>query len=247
MQTHAKVFSLPKQGSSAAEYEDASAIATDKFRFAVADGATETSFSGIWARQLVRAFANERLSIPIAVEELKSLQSRWQTIVHRHALSWYAEEKANDGAFAAFIGLELLEEDSEAGPRKVWRATAVGDSCLVQVRRNEIIKAFPLVDSTSFNDRPNLLCSLLTANGNGGDYLAISNGLWECDDTFFLMTDALACWFFKEKEQGNSPWNVLRDLDTQDGRLFEHLVADLRAGARIKNDDVTLLRIDVMP
>jgi hypothetical protein len=35
-------------------------------------------FHGVWAKQLVRAFTNRQLSIPIALDELKPLQSRWQ-------------------------------------------------------------------------------------------------------------------------------------------------------------------------
>ena len=73
------------------------------------------------------------------------------------------------------------------------------------------------------------------------------DGSWGCEDAFFLMTDALACWFFKELEEGNKPWNLLRDLDTEDGVPFEKFVADLRSGQRMKNDDVTLVRIDILP
>ena len=150
MEIYAKEFCVPKNGNTEAENDDSFSSAKDKSRFAVADGATEASFSREWAKQLVRAFTTKRLSIPIALDELKPLQSRWDKFVHRHPLPWYAEEKASSGAFAAFVGLEFLEE-------KKWRATAAGDSCLVQVRGNEIIKAFPLADSASFGNRPNLL------------------------------------------------------------------------------------------
>lgn len=246
MEAHAQEFRLPKNGSSEAEYEDASSIGNNRLRFAVADGATETSFSGAWAKQLVRAFTGGKLSIPIALEELTPLQARWQKIAHRHPLPWYAEEKANSGAFAAFVGVEFSQEHSATGTQKVWQATAAGDSCLVQVRGNEIHKAFPLADSASFGNRPNLLSSSPSSNGHS-ELVMQSSGSWGCEDAFFLMTDALACWFFKECEQGNKPWILLRDLDTQDGVPFEKFVADLRADGRMKNDDVTLLRIDIIP
>ena len=247
MEIYAKTFLLPKNGSSKIEYEDASSIAKDKFRFAVADGAAETSFSRDWAKQLVRAFTKKRLSVPIAAEELKPLRSKWEEVVHRHPLAWYAEEKANDGAYAAFVGLEFLQERFEASTQQKWQATASGDCCLVQVRGDKIIKAFPLADSESFGSRPNLLCSTTASNGNGNEIVLKSAGSWGCEDAFFLMTDALACWFFKESELGNKPWNRLRDLDTQDHAPFEKFIADLRSTKRMKNDDVTLLRIDVLP
>lgn len=196
MEIYAKEFWLPKRGSTDAEYEDASSISDDRFRFAVADGATETSFSGIWARQLVRAFTNRKLSIPIAPDELKPLQSRWEKIVHRHPLPWYAEEKASSGAFAAFVGLELTREDSGTGTVRNWRAIAAGDSCLIQIRGEEVI-SFPLSDFGSFSSRPNLLSSSAASNGIPKDLFLQCTGSWGCDDAFFLMTDALACWFLK--------------------------------------------------
>jgi hypothetical protein len=245
VEIYAKEFCLPKRGSSEDEYDDSSSAARDKSRFAVADGATEASFSREWAKQLVRAFTAKRLSIPIALDELKPLQSKWENFVHRHPLPWYAEEKIRSGAFAAFVGLELLVGDS-GGAERIWRATAVGDSCLAQVRGNEIIKAFPLVDSASFGNCPNLLSSIPNCNGNGTELVMQCSGTWGCEDAFFLMTDALACWFFRELEQGNKPWNLLRDLDTQDSVSFQEFIANLRSEARMKNDDVTLMRIDII-
>jgi hypothetical protein len=247
VEAYAKEFWLPKHGNSEAEYEDASSIANNRERFAVADGATQSYLSGPWAKQLVRAFTGGKLSLSITPEELTPLQTRWQKIAHRRPLPWYAEEKANSGAFAAFVGLELLMENSGAGTQKTWRAAAVGDSCLVQMRGDEIIQAFPLTDSDSFGNNPNLLCSLPGANGNNSEFVAQYSGFWGCEDAFFLMTDALACWFFKEREQGNKPWILLRDVDSQGSVSFEQFIQNLRSSRQMKNDDVTLLRIDKLP
>jgi hypothetical protein len=246
VEIYAKEFWLPKRGSSNDEYEDASDIADDRGRFAVADGATEASFSGVWAKQLVRAFTGKKLSVPIALEELKPLQTKWQKIVHRHPLPWYAEEKAASGAFAAFVGLEVSQEQTETGVKNIWRATAAGDSCLAQVRGDEIIESFPLSDSASFNSRPNLLSSAAALNDNQDQLVLNATGSCGCEDVFFLMTDALACWFFKERELGNKPWNLLRDLDTQGNVSFEKFITDLRTEGRMKNDDVTLVRVDII-
>lgn len=249
MEIYPKAFHLPKLGNSESEYEDFFGFAKDKRRFAVADGATEASFSQEWAKQLVRAFTSKRLSIPLVLDELKPLQARWQQFIHRHPLPWYAEEKANFGAFAALVGLELSEEDSEEGKKRTWQAVAAGDSCLVQVRANEIIAAFPLADSESFGNSPKLLSSSPQSNGHANDLTLVSNGSWGCEDVFFLMTDALACWFFKEREKNNQPWNILRDLDMNtNGQIsFEKLITDLRSSGQMRNDDVTLVRIDFLP
>jgi hypothetical protein len=71
-------------------------------------------------------------------------------------------------------------------------------------------------------------------------------GAWDPGDAFYLMTDALACWFMREVEEGRMPWGVLRDLDTSgEIKPFREWVGDLRMDRAIRNDDVTLLRVDI--
>ena len=70
-------------------------------------------------------------------------------------------------------------------------------------------------------------------------------GTWQSGDQFFLMTDALAAWFFKQYEQESRPWEVLRDLGYDDSKPFEPWIAALRRNNEIRNDDVTLYRIEI--
>ncbi|MEI8291173.1 MAG: hypothetical protein WCH99_17030 [Verrucomicrobiota bacterium] len=246
MAIEAKAFWLPKHGSTEAEYEDAYSISIPDSRFAIADGATEASFSGMWAKQLVRAFTGKKIAIPLQLEELKPLQARWHTFVHRNPLPWYAEEKVSNGAFAAFLGLELSEENTADGLKRNWQVSAAGDTCLVQIRGNSILEAFPYKDSGSFNNHPDLLGSANIFNENSSKLISHHAGTWGCEDVFFLMTDALACWFFKSAEQGQEPWNILRDLDTEAQVSFKDFVAGLRSSSSMKNDDVTLVRVDIL-
>ncbi len=61
------------------------------------------------------------------------------------------------------------------------------------------------------------------------------------------MTDALAAWFLAQAEQGERPWSIIRDLDTCDqANEFADVVSDLRTSRLLRNDDVTLIRIDVL-
>jgi hypothetical protein len=72
------------------------------------------------------------------------------------------------------------------------------------------------------------------------------DGAWQPGDAFYLMTDALACWFMRETEEGRTPWRVLRDLNTSDEvKPFREWVETLRAEGAMRNDDVTLLRVDI--
>jgi hypothetical protein len=257
MDVHAEAFWLPKYGSSEAEYEDFFGPTTlkspqgfkgQRMRFAVADGATEASFSKQWAKQLVRAFVHGQLSVPPTAEELKPLQERWQKYVHRRPLPWYTEEKAEEGAFSSLLGLEIFESvDGKATP-VAWRAVAAGDSCLFKVERGRVLEAWPIAKSVEFGNSPSLLSSIAASNGAdlAGARVQKAEGGCGQDTAFYLMTDALSCWFLREQERGREPWRILADLGTERGQSFPRLVRDLRATGELKNDDVTLLRIDVL-
>ena len=57
------------------------------------------------------------------------------------------------------------------------------------------------------------------------------------------MSDALSCWFLRKWEQKEEPWWPLIKMGI-DGS-FEEFVRDWRENDGLRNDDVTLTRIDV--
>jgi len=257
MDLHAEAFWLPKSGSSETEYEDAfgpprlkapQRIKGDRARFAVADGATEASFSRQWAIQLVRGFVHEHIGVQLTAGDLKPLQEKWERTIRRRSLSWYAEEKAEKGAFSSLLGLEIVDALGDAGAAFGWRAVAVGDSCLFQVEHGKVVLAWPIGSSTEFGNSPNLLCSKAANNGTGLAGAGVQNAEGSCcqDTAFYLMTDALSCWFLREHERGAEPWRILADLGTERAQSFCDLVDGLRSRGEIKNDDVTLLRVEVI-
>ena len=269
MRVRARAFWAPKAGNSAEEYEDAfwweyGRIAIrpyppgddgrDTFRCAVADGATETSFSGLWADLLARGFCKGRLDPDALAAGLPGLQRVWRRLVGNRPLPWYAEEKVRSGAFAAVVGLTVLpataqdggpEGDGAGPPGGRWRALALGDSCLFRVREDAFV-AFPVAHSTEFGNRPALLSSNPAANAGLADRLPCAAGDWLPGDRFYLMTDALACWFLQATEVGGHPWDALRDLAATSGSAtFTGWVGELRAGGGLRNDDVTLVMVEV--
>ena len=238
---------VPKKGNKTAEYEDAFCLPTRAgaarkcVRFAVADGATEASYSRIWATQLVRAFVRGRIPLPLELAPLRTIQKHWARMVHRQPLPWYAEEKARSGAFSSLIGIEFT---SESPPGGRWQATAVGDSCLVHIRDNQLIAAFPLNDSSLFGSRVTLISSDPGNNHDVPAEIRETAGTWNPGDTFFLMTDAVAAWFFKQVEQGIRPWiDLNRFGHPAMAGAFPEWVDELRGAGQMKNDDVTVVRI----
>lgn len=245
MQISLRIFWLPKKGNTSGEYEDAFwpsepvNVESERFRFAVADGATESSFAGPWARLLVRAYCRDQLSEKKIRKQLPRLQREWYSSIESASLPWYAEEKLNQGAFATMLGLTLCRSRSPS--ELAWDSTAIGDSCLFQVRGGEIITSFPFARSDEFNNRPMLMSS--NSNNWAGElnHVAHARGAWEPADVFYLMTDAVASWFLRSVENGGRPSTLLDPVD--EGGDFEQWIEALRESGSMRNDDVTVLRI----
>jgi hypothetical protein len=252
MNTLAEPFCVPKRGNRDEENEDA--VAPEELaqsqgspaRFAVADGATESLFARRWAKLLVEAVASGRVSVVDFSSDIASLRAESEEWVKGLDLPWYAEEKARQGAYAALIALELTAGEDESSPNGCWRAVALGDSCLFHMRGDEILVRFPLDSSTAFDCRPFLLGSI-----DGGTELLAEKtlrmeGCWIAGDTFYLMTDALACWFLREIEAGNKPIDALRQYaDASEPARFSTWIESLRDEGGIRNDDSTLMRVAV--
>jgi len=247
-----KAFWLPKKGNSIEEYEDA--FAYSKRHFAVSDGATESSFAERWAQSLVEKFINT----PPAIFQdhglsfqtwLTPLQEEWHRQIPWKRLPWFAEEKARTGAFATFLGIQF----GEAAKRpfhifdvfrkrrspNVWQAFAIGDSCLFQVRCNQVLRAFPVEHVDQFRTRPTLISSNPGSNKPVWARLKTTEGDYQPGDVFFFMTDALSEWFMRRSNAQARPWNQLLDIRTEtDFALF---VSREREQNQLRNDDLTLV------
>ncbi|HEY2384269.1 MAG TPA: protein phosphatase 2C domain-containing protein [Terriglobia bacterium] len=244
MRISLRIFWTPKRGNTAEEYEDAfwppAPLDLDSklFRFAVADGATETSFARSWAQLLTRAYCRDYLSEKKIRKHLPQLEQQWNSSIGKAALPWYAEEKLSHGAFATVLGLTVLEG--------TWQSTAIGDSCLFQVRDGRLLTAFPMTEAGDFNNRPPLLSSNKRNWNDELAHICRAQGTWQPNDVFYLMTDAIACWFLQCSTVGAlcERASAVIDRAYSCAGEFEESIESLR-DAGMRNDDVTLLRISV--
>lgn len=239
-------FALHKEGNSPEEYEDAFAGDPKTGRFAVADGAAESSFARYWARLLVESFVASRERKTSTGWQLPALQQRWAKEVDKLQLDWFGEEKRTLGAFATFLGLSVKKPQGDGDGR--WMALAVGDSCLFHVRSEQLVAAFPVKTSPEFDNRPALLASRSPESKD--DQLSRAKratGRWQAGDHFFLMTDAAAQWFLRRQEEQRRPWHSLlrRLAEPKANAVLATYIEDLRKQNAMKNDDVTLLVIDL--
>lgn len=246
-------FRLPRDGYRADEYEDASAAASDAGRFAMSDGATNSSFSGLWARILVEDFIeNPDYDLVHTDAFLTAAQVRWRTspivqevrdrIAREPLRSWSVEAKLAEGAFATFLGLTLVPSADDVTQ---WTATAVGDTCLFHTRGSTMLETFPIDRSVKFGNVPPLLGSCMSLEQVGQTPRQQATGVARAGDCLWMMTDALARWCLRQQEDGSEPWSeietVVRAFDGE--KRFTDWIADLRRHRRLHNDDVTLMLI----
>lgn len=259
-------FSVPKRGSSLDECEDASwvgpggsvtgEIDADRLRIVVADGASESLLAGRWARRLTSTFGTGKSSTRarssfiatynVAVDAWAKEMAEYEAEREERGspIQWFEEPGLAKGAHSTVVVVEIVE--GKQGTLSTWKAAAIGDSCLFQVRNEELIASFPLQQEEEFSFNP----SLLSSRGGDADiikrHVCLTNGTWDHEDSFYIVTDALAAWFLQIAHQGGRPWEPLRDMNTLDFDLdFESWVNSQRDAGDMHDDDTTLVRVDL--
>ncbi|MGB7799203.1 MAG: hypothetical protein WBL53_23540 [Pseudonocardiaceae bacterium] len=263
------VFRVPKSGNSEDECEDAAAVrpvsrpgewVDEPLWAAVSDGASESLLAGDWASLLARAVIelaqdDERiLSAPdhfaSALLKVSTQWDNWLTeyLAEREArgrpVQWYEQPKLMRGAYATLLVAYFSRNAKNNLTR--WYAAAIGDSCLFHVRENELMCAFPMTSASGFNMDPKLVNSRNKDHTLLASHTEMVSGHCEPGDEFFMCSDALACWFLGQTENGVLPWRILKHLSYPcDAHEFSTWVATLRKDGQMRNDDVALVHIDL--
>lgn len=232
-------FSVPKAGKAEAENEDAFEIDLARGAVAVADGATDSSFSKAWARFLVDTFALWPLEPAADARSLADWlgrpQALWRKMLEGRPLPWHAQHKVAQGAFAAFVAVEVREDGDDV----YWSALAVGDCCLFLVEEGRLAYAFPIDDPAEFGTTPFLLGTNPEANRRVEDHLKQAAGRTRRGARLLVMSDAVAHWFLASARAGERPWETLDEV--ADEPAFAALVARLRESKALRNDDATVV------
>jgi len=265
MWAHVNTFSVPKRGSTPGECEDAARVCPIEgsnadvsgrsLRVVVADGASESLLAGKWARWLAEKFCSTAaatrskqgfLAAYRAAAEQWAAEVEWyvQEREQRGApIQWYEEPGLAKGAFSTVIVLNVSRGTDGHG---LWSAAALGDSCVFHVRDEAVRISFPLCDAEAFSNQPPLLPSRAADDEIVSRHVSLRRRAdWQTEDSLYVMTDALAVWFLRATALGERPWESLRDLGTEDGSDFSTWVALKRDQGELRDDDTTLVRIDL--
>ncbi|WP_239308717.1 MULTISPECIES: hypothetical protein [unclassified Frankia] len=242
-------FSLEKLGGTAAEWEDAAAYhdgdpaADVEPRCVVVDGATEAYDAIRWVEHLVSSFVADSGpdltpdGLRAWFEQVQRLwvagaPARFATVIEEHKFH-------TQGSFATFLGCRLAGLD---GPGARWEAAALGDTVLFHVRAGRLLTHFPRIGVDDFGLSPDGIGTRPELLGPMLEGLELASGEVQAGDVLFVATDALAHWLLLETGRGEGAlWAALTDIDHN--AVFAAIVADHRAAGRMRNDDVTLLRV----
>jgi len=144
------------------------------------------------------------------------------------------------------VGVRIWERPRGRCRVRGWEAVAVGDSCILHIRRGALLRAFPVEASCAFGRSPQLIGSVQPPCGAAAAPTTAS-GFWEPGDVFLLVSDAVAEWLLRGSEHGESPWEGLLALRGRAAQAtFRESVRSLRAGRTLRNDDATVLRLSLL-
>jgi serine/threonine protein phosphatase PrpC len=251
MKIHWKLYSLEKAGNREDENEDAgfpllhngANFRTDDFSCALADGATQASFSKNWAEILVKK-TGSKTDIPQKLSQyIETARDEWEAEISKKQLSWPAEIKVRQGAFCTYLWLHLMSKDHQNEAHQ-WESVGIGDSCLFHFRHTSLLESYPLTRSDAFDNTPELISTNLTKNIHC-HLPHVIKGSWQYGDDFLLATDAMSAWILNTHETGHE--DVYQILKNRTGSRFDYArwISALRNNGSIKNDDTTLIWLSV--
>jgi hypothetical protein len=261
MQIQVVTFSEPKAGNLPVEWQDGAGggvvgDGTGTARFIVLDGATQAYDPLRWVDQLVTSFVSPggddpgaggpRLEPSAMRAWFAAMQDQW--IADVRAFDSIIEERkfTEVGSFATLLGFELSGLD---GPEPFWRAVALGDTVLFHVRAGRLITTFPPMGPEDFGTLPDGVHTLRSSLDRMTSRLLVGGGILAADEFLFVATDAMAHWILRAVgREEKRVWDTLGGLAHPD--VFARFVEDQRreqdSAKRMKNDDVTLMRLRML-
>ena len=219
-------WTLPKQGQSEDENEDAVAASTGIL--VLADGATEAFFSRLWAHHLVEQLTGaatwwEHPEETWVTRVARAVEQWTEQLPPQESLPWHAQNKSLYGSAAAIAVLVFRSEQ--------WRGIAVGDVTIFHLRGEELMQSWPLSAPEQYTTHPPLVQTRTVVAPLQVD------GIWAEGDDLMVMTDALAAWSLRCVRDGRPLWAEVRAL--ADETAWQDWVQRARADG-MKNDDVTV-------
>ena len=260
-----RCFYVPKAGHTGDQYEDA--FAPDqpgRFRIesrwlcGLADGASEGGFSRRWANLLVKrltAMLDEDSLTPQTLQRyLAACVDEWQQEIVPELIREYGSSSRFYAIQQSLLltgsaaTLAMIEVDPTV---RRWRGISLGDSCIFHIRDGKILDYLPktITRASDFDTSPLLVSTQPDRMGVIREQLEREAlylyATYKPGDVLLLMTDALAEWFIRQCEHSNPQLIVSELYRINSDTHFQQMIDELRREQALKNDDTTLLMIQI--
>ncbi len=229
----------PKLDSPPDENEDYLAVDIGRGRFVVSDGAGSSFAAGTWSRALCESLV--AATDPVGSDDdlyasIGAAAVEWKlSVTAPDEVPWWAQEGIRNGAFATVLVVQLVAD----GARRLWKAVAIGDSCVIHLRRHhdawQLLSSFPIDRADEFTSSPPLVSSnTSTARLDARR----AHGETDPGDVLLLVTDAVGEWLLGSPDRLDLACSA--DTDRLAGMFDES-----RRTRAMANDDATLIRLSL--
>lgn len=173
----------------------------------------------------------------------KRQAEQWRVPESGGNVPWFIETKAEQGSHATLLVL-LIQFDQQSRTCH-YRVMAIGDNCLFHWRKHRLITMVPDLLAEQFTVSPQLIGTdtdynrrYLTAEG-----IQRCSGQFSPGDQLWLATDSLSAWIAKELRAERESNQLKRLFICEQGQNLSQVFDQLRSSSRMKNDDITLVRL----
>jgi len=245
-----QAFIIHKLGEDYKGCHDRFCINEQERRFAIADGVSNSFFPAMWADLLVKDFCQTGFGNGFSIEEsrkswleemINRCKDQWYKEVSRlleKGMPFYTRNKFNmrESAAATIVALEF---DSEEIMR--WKLFCLGDSYFFLFDRDlKMVEAHSSqLDGKTFDNYPDYLDSYKGLVRGKPQW---REGVGEEANTILMVTDALAEWIFYRKDR---PEELEQIFKVKNKEEFIEFVKKEKKKDVLKDDDITLVRIDI--
>ena len=234
-------FFVPKAGEELESCADSLSVDVSNMAFSVADGVTQSLYPAIWSRILTSEYVKSPQTFLVSTPQGKNVkpslavffdqkfQAKYNSLEPRKRRIVDISKENTPCAASTFVGLHIKGAD--------MYVDTIGDSVVFIYDKNthqtSAICSMPL----TFNNLPEYVTS---QNSKKGEFKTMKFPLAE--SVIFAMTDALADWYNAQQDKQLVTEN-LAAIKTH--TEFAAFVSKLRSNRALKDDDTTMLVLDV--
>ena len=238
-------FFVPKAGEELESCADSLSVDTLNMAFAVSDGVTQSLYPAIWSRILTSEYVKSPQTFFVTSPQGKAVkpalsdkferkfQEKYNSLEPRKRKIVDISREKKPFSAATFIGL-LIKNNT-------IHIDTIGDSVvfILDKKTNTVSPICSMSENgvLKFDNMPEYITSQNTQKGR-----IVSADVPLCESVILVMTDALSDWYNSQTDKFTITQNLTK-ITTHDA--FQLLVNKLRADRALKDDDTSMLVLDV--